>query len=357
MEPHTNGPAGQADGGEGRVIWLFDPGATAEADTLSCSPTELFARLEAAVGRAGLRSVAVTGVVTGLRRRGRWASFELAEHRDGADTAVAVVRVVLFASVLAEVDAALADDGRELRDGMGASVTGAVSFDAPWGGFRLVGCSVVAHEEQAEVAARRVTLVAELAAAGALDAQAALVVPGRPVRIGVIAGAGTAAAADLDAVLDGSGLEWRVLRRSVPMAGPAAPAAVANALAHLGRARPDVILIARGGGGRGELACFDAEVVARAIAECPVPVWTAIGHASDATVADRVANRSCPTPSAAAHTLVEQVRAFEHHRHERLVLKDHAERMQASEARTRRARTVALLAVVALVVLAALVLR
>ena len=357
MEPHTDGSAGEADDEEGRVVWLFDPDATPDGGTLSCSPTELFARLAAAVDRAGLGSVAVTGVVTGLRRRGRWASFELAEHRGDAETAVAIVRVVLFASVLPAVDAALADQGRELRDGMGATVTGEVSFDAPWGSCRIVGRTVVAHEERAEVAARRDALVAELAASGALDAQRALVVPGRPVRIGVIAGAGTAAAADIDAVLDGSGLEWRVLRRSVPMAGPTAPAAVAKAVSDLSRSRPDVIVVARGGGGRGELACFDAEVVARAIASCPVPVWAAIGHASDATVADRVANRSCPTPSAAAHALVERVRAFEQRRHERVVLRAHADQMRAVEERTRRARLVALVAVVAFLVLAMLVLR
>lgn len=86
-------------------------------------------------------------------------------------------------------------------------------------------------------------------------------------------------------------------------------------------------------------------------------MWAAIGHASDATVADRVANRSCPTPSAAAHTLVERVRAFEHHRHERVVLRAHAEQMKVVEARTRRARLVALVAIVALVLLAVLVLR
>lgn len=347
MEP-SDQPAGDDDA---EVIWLYDPAATPTPGAGPCGPEELFARLAAAVGRAGLSRVAVTGVVTGLRRKGRWASFDLAEHPAGAETASAVVRVVVFAKALRRVDAALAAEGRELTDGVTATVVGEVDFAAAWGSVRVVGSDVEVHEERSEVAARRDALVAELEANGALRAQAGLVVPGRPLRIGIVAGQGTAGAADVDAVLDGSGLEWQVLRRSVPMAGPDAPAAVAGAMAGLARQCPDVIVVARGGGARGELACFDTEVVARAIAGCGVPVWAAIGHASDDTLADRVANRSCPTPSAAAHALVERVHDFERRRNERAVLAEHRVRVAAIEARARRAWLVAVVAVAALVAL------
>ncbi|MBW3643853.1 MAG: hypothetical protein KY447_13170 [Actinobacteria bacterium] len=349
-------PGSQPDEEPGQVIWLFDPEADGPGP-LACSPVELFAMLDAAAGRMGLGDVAVTGVIGGLRRRGRWCSFELAGHQPGQESPEALVRVVLFAAVASRVDAALAEAGRELRDGMGATVSGAVRFDPAWGGVRLVGRDVAIHEERAEVAARRDVLVEELTTSGLAAAQAALVVPGRPLHIGVIAGAGTAGDADVQALLDASGLEWRLTRRSVAMAGPGAPPAVADALAQLGRVKPDVIVVARGGGGRGELACWDSETVARAIAACPVPVWTAIGHATDATVADRMANRSCATPSAAAAALVERVRDFERRRHERVVLRAHGERVAAIEAGARRARIVAALAVMALVVLLVLLAR
>jgi predicted nucleic acid-binding Zn ribbon protein len=146
-------------------------------------------------------------------------------------------------------------------------------------------------------------------------------------------------------------------RRLASRGGPSAPPAVAAAIERLCRAAPDVIVIARGGDGRVELDCWDTEVVARAIASATVPVWTAIGHAPDATVADRVANRSCPTSSAAAADLVSRVRDFERHRHERSVFAEHRERAAAERARTRRARLLAVVAVIALVVVVLLTLR
>jgi len=133
------------------------------------------------------------------------------------------------------------------------------------------------------------------------------------------------------------------------MSGPNAPDAVAAAIRLLCRLKPDVIVVARGGGGRVELDCWDTDVVARAIADAPVPVWTAIGHAPDATVADRVANRSCPTPSAAAADLVTRVRDFERRRHERVVFAEHRQRVAVERAKVRRARLVAVAALVALV--------
>ena len=74
---------------------------------------------------------------------------------------------------------------------------------------------------------------------------------------------------------------------------------------------PDLIVIARGGGARSELDWADAEPVVRAIATSPIPVWTALGHATDSTIADQVAHRSCVTPTAAATAIVEVLRG--HH--------------------------------------------
>jgi exodeoxyribonuclease VII large subunit len=75
-----------------------------------------------------------------------------------------------------------------------------------------------------------------------------------------------------------------------------------------GRTDVDVVCLVRGGGT--ELDAFDAEALARAIADCPVPVLTGIGHTADRCVADAVAHRACPTPTACAQTLVARVEAF-----------------------------------------------
>jgi exodeoxyribonuclease VII large subunit len=301
--------------------------------------------------------VAVRGCIRGLRRRGRICTFELTDRQTTAEAALALVRVVVFPEQLRGVERDAAAAGRRLEDGGDATVVGAVRFDPPWGGVRVVASSIALHEGETEHATRIAELLADLEHEGALTKQSGLVAPGRPLRVGLISSPGTAGDADVSSLLEASGLEWQLLRQAVPMAGPSAPAAVAAAIRRLCQSAPDVIVIARGGGSRVELDCWDTEVVARAIANATVPVWTAIGHAPDATVADRVANRSCPTPSSAAADLVSRVRDFERHRHERAVFAEHRRRVAAERARTRRAHLVAVVAVVALVLVIVLALR
>lgn len=352
MDP-TFDRAGDDDPG-GEIVWLFDADATPDPEP--CSPAELFRRLGLAAERAGLTTVAVHGDIRGLRRRGRIATFELTDaDTAGADKAAALVRVVVFPDQLRAIDRAASAGGRGLAEGAAATVTGAVRFDPPYGGVRIAAATVEVHEGESEHVTRTAQLLRDLERDGLVGRQAALVVPGRPLRVGLITAPGTAGDADISALLETSGLEWQLLRQPAPMAGPNAPDAVAAAIRLLCRLKPDVIVVARGGGGRAELDCWDTEVVARAIAEAPVPVWTAIGHAPDATVADRVANRSCPTPSAAAADLVTRVRDFERHRHERAVFAEHRQRVAVERAKVRRARLVAVAALVALVLVVMLV--
>lgn len=349
----TSDRSGDDDPG-GEIVWLFDADAT--PDPQPCTPGELFGRLDVAAERAGLATVAVRGAIRGLRRRGRIATFELTDHEPtGAGHRTALVRVVAFPELLRELERDVSAGGRGLAEGAPATVTGAVRFDPPYGGVRIVAAAVEIHEGETEHATRTAQLLRDLEREGLVGRQSALTVPGRPLRVGLITAPGTAGDADISVLLEAAGLEWQLLRQPAPMAGPNAPDAVAAAIGVLCRLAPDVIVIARGGGGRAELDCWHTEVVARAIAEATVPVWTAIGHAPDATIADRVANRSCPTPSAAAADLVARVRDFERHRHERVVFAEHRQRVAAERAKVRRARRVAVAALAALVALLVLV--
>jgi exodeoxyribonuclease VII large subunit len=87
---------------------------------------------------------------------------------------------------------------------------------------------------------------------------------------------------------------------------------VAAAVRTLGRhADLDAVVVIRGGGSRSELATFDHEAIATAIAMCPLPVFTGLGHEIDRSVADEVAHTALKTPTACAAALVERVLAFQ----------------------------------------------
>ncbi|CAN5681700.1 exodeoxyribonuclease VII large subunit [soil metagenome] len=98
----------------------------------------------------------------------------------------------------------------------------------------------------------------------------------------------------------------RILLSPARVQGEGAAQDVARALRLFakGETRPDVIIVARGGGSVEDLWAFNEEQVARAIAECPVPVISAVGHEVDVTIADLVADLRAPTPSAAAEHAV-----------------------------------------------------
>jgi exodeoxyribonuclease VII large subunit len=215
----------------------------------------------------------------------------------------------------------------------------------------VVAAISIRDERSAETESRE-RLIAQLMSSGQAAAQRRLVVPSRPRRIGILAGAGTAGAADLDALLDASEHDWPLLRRAVPMAGARAAEAVAGGISTLADLRPDVIVVARGGGAPGEMAWADSATVATAITRCPVPVWTAIGHATDRTVADLVAHRSCPTPSAAAAGLIAMVDDDTHRR--RAVATEHVH-AAALAGVAARARSAWIVAAVVLAVLVAVV--
>ena len=121
---------------------------------------------------------------------------------------------------------------------------------------------------------------------------------------------GSAAWHDVTEELAGSGFGFQVAACDARVQGEWAAEMVAAAIRTLGRRPLDVILVVRGGGARADLATFDSEVVARAIASCPVPVVTGLGHEVDRSVADEVACLALKTPTACAAELVARVRRF-----------------------------------------------
>lgn len=153
----------------------------------------------------------------------------------------------------------------------------------------------------------RQRLVQRLVADDLFDANRRLDVPPLPLRIGLVASAGSDGHGDLVRQLEASGFAFHITLRSIQVEGPAAPRAVQAALATFGTADIDVAVIVRGGGARASLDVFDQPPVAHAIASAAVPVWTGIGHTGDRTVADDVAHRAFATPTAVGQALVAAV--------------------------------------------------
>jgi len=195
------------------------------------------------------------------------------------------------------VGAVLHRAGVELTEGVSLRVLGALEIYPERGSVELrvvdvdPRLSLGSHE-----LARRQARVA-LAREGLLDAQGALRLAGPPVRIGVVAPDG-AGLGDLETLLGASGWACRLQVARCPAEGAAAPERVAASM-RLAALDADVVILARGGGSAVRLP-YDTEVVARAVATCPVPVVAAVGHAGDRSLADEVAWRSVATPSAAA---------------------------------------------------------
>jgi exodeoxyribonuclease VII large subunit len=156
-------------------------------------------------------------------------------------------------------------------------------------------------------------LKARLQAEGLFETSRKKPIPPLPQRIGIITSPQGAALRDILNILERRHHSANVLIYPAQVQGDAAPAEVMAGLRHfnqesrLRQARAsavEVIIIARGGGSAEDLACFNHEGLARAVAESKIPVISAIGHETDFTIIDFVADLRAPTPSAAAELVI-----------------------------------------------------
>jgi exodeoxyribonuclease VII large subunit len=218
--------------------------------------------------------------------------------------------VTLFASDKDAINWKLRRSGAgRMSDGTEVRIRGVVSHYASRGTVQLRMTWIDPDFTLGRLAAIREAMIRALAAEGLLEANRARPMPAVPLRVGLVTSAGSAAHADFLHELAASGYAWNVTAYDVRVQGAEAPASVAAAIRAIA-GRVEVVAVVRGGGAQTELATFDDEAVARAIAACPVPVITGIGHEVDMTVADRVAHAAYKTPTAAASGLVAQVRRF-----------------------------------------------
>ena len=145
----------------------------------------------------------------------------------------------------------------------------------------------------------------KLAAEGLFAEERKRPLPKVPTHIGIITSPTGAALRDMLNILKRRFPLARVLLFPALVQGSGAPASLMHAVTVLGeRDDLDLLIIGRGGGSAEDLWCFNDEGLARAIAACPIPVISAVGHETDFTICDLVADLRAPTPSAAAELAV-----------------------------------------------------
>ncbi|MEO6628494.1 MAG: exodeoxyribonuclease VII large subunit [Aquihabitans sp.] len=292
-------------------------------DTVGGPPTWTVAELAAHIGRVTATAFPgdlwITGQIRNLKRSNNGhAYFDLAEPTEAGATPKSQLSVTLLAPERAHVNAQLKRAGGAVRmvDGIEVRIQGRLRWYEPRGTLQLRMSGIDPEFTIGRLQADRDRILAALAAEGLLEANGARPVPLVPLRIALVTSRGTAAHADVMAELESSGIGFEIRLVDARTQGSESANQITRALQRIaadvtnGVDPVDVILLVRGGGARTDLAAFDSDSVARAIAVMPVPVFTGIGHEIDRSIADEVAHTSHKTPTAAAAAVVSVVRDF-----------------------------------------------
>lgn len=237
--------------------------------------------------------------------------MDLARSVDGR--VVARARAVIWRSAFGPVSAYFREvTGSPMAPGMEISVRAQVVYS------ELYGLTLTVDEVEpkftlgaAELQRRRT--VERLAEDGLVDRQKGLSVPAVPRRLAVISARDAAGLGDFRRHLEENefGFAFELALFEASMQGETAPASITDALARIESSASayDAVLILRGGGSALDLACFDDYGLCFAVANCSLPVITAIGHERDFHIADMVAHDFVKTPTALADRFIDALAA------------------------------------------------
>jgi len=283
-----------------------------------------------------LPTVWVEGELTELRRQQAWASvfFTLKDPADGACVPCAMPRGQFDALRLG------------LENGERVHVYGRPELWEAKAELRLRALSIERFGLGEHLAALE-SLKRRLAAEGLFEASRKRPLPRFPRRIGLVTGNDAAAKRDVVTAVTTRYPPARLLVAETLVQGARAAAAIVEALrAVCAEPEVDVVVLARGGGSFEDLLPFSDERLVRAVAACPVPVVSAVGHEQDAPLCDLAADARASTPTAAARLVVpdlDELRARLDRardglgRGARLTLERHRERLGRTHERLRRA--------------------
>src|SRR5688572_23937404 len=242
----------------------------------------------------------IEGELTELRRHDRWGSvfFTLKDPDDGSCVPASIPRRTFDGLRL------------ELADGERIHVYGRPELYAAKGEFRLRALSIERFGLGAHLAAIE-RLKATLAAEGLFDAARKRPLPLLPRRIALVTGSDAAAKGDVLTTIQTRFPPARVLVAETLVQGQRAAAGIVEALQAVCREpEVDVVVLTRGGGSFDDLLPFSDERVVRAVAACPVPVVSAVGHEQDTPLCDLAADARASTPTAAGRLVVPDLEAL-----------------------------------------------
>ena len=190
------------------------------------------------------------------------------------------------------------------QDGLRVVARGRISVYDPKGEYQIV-CEHLEPEGLGALQLAFDQLKRRLATEGLFDDRRKRPLPALPRKIGVVTSLDGAALRDIIKVLRRRYANAHIVIRPTRVQGEGSALEIARAMSAIGKVKGvDVVIVGRGGGSIEDLWAFNEEVVARAIGGCPVPTISAVGHETDVTIADFVADVRAPTPSAAAEMVV-----------------------------------------------------
>jgi exodeoxyribonuclease VII large subunit len=210
--------------------------------------------------------------------------------------ATATLAAVMFRTEAARV-------GFALQDGQAVLARGTVTVYEARGQYQLQVAEIQARG-QGSLQQRFEELKRKLQAEGLFDLARKRELPVFPETVALVTSLQGAVLQDMLRILQRRAPGIRILVRGVRVQGAGAAQEIAEAIRAFNEdAQADLLVVARGGGSLEDLWCFNEEIVARALAESELPTISAVGHETDFTIADFVADLRAPTPSAAAELL------------------------------------------------------
>ena len=238
----------------------------------------------------GLSDLWVTGEISNLRAPGSGHLYFTLKD------AAATLSAVMFRMEAARV-------GFALQDGMAVVARGTITVYEARGQYQLQ-VSEIRARGQGSLTQRFEELKRKLQAENLFALERKRPLPVFPECVGVVTSLQGAVLQDMRQILQRRAPGVRLLVRGVRVQGVGAAREIAEAIRAFSReGAVDVVIVARGGGSLEDLWAFNEEEVARALAECSIPTLSAVGHETDFTISDFVADLRAPTPSAAAELL------------------------------------------------------